>query len=108
MHFRSVFGVALAAALFSSGLAAGAEPTYLAPADVKPDMLLPLPPADGSDRTRSEVAELHRLQASRTADDLTHARYDAEHEDGWYLTSVLGARFNAKDLPQTAALLEVV
>jgi acid phosphatase (class A) len=100
-----ILALVLALALTAPGFAAD---LYLKPSDTVPEKLLPMPPNDGTDVAKDEIAELHRIQKARTPDELARALYDDEHEDGWYLATVLGPNFNAKTLPVTAALLEQV
>lgn len=107
MFRRNILGLALSLALVSPAFAADSL-TWLKPSDVDPDVLLPAPPADGTPVAKAEIAELHRIQKTRTRAEFALAQYDNDHEDGWYLTSLLGPKFNAAALPATAALLDDV
>jgi acid phosphatase (class A) len=66
------------------------------------------PPADGSETVKAEFAELHRLQDSRTAEQVKAAQADDAEEDIFVYRTVLGAGFNAQALPLTAKLSEHV
>ncbi|WP_260702909.1 acid phosphatase [Edaphobacter flagellatus] len=66
--------------------------------------MIPEPPAVDSAVTKSEFAELHRIQDARTAEQVREAKADDEEEDIFVYRTVLGSEFNAKTLPLTAAL----
>ena len=91
--------------------AAAAKPPafkVLTPADIDPVRLLPPPPADTSDRHRTELAELRHYQAVRTADQLARAKWDDDHGDASLFATVLGPRFDLAALPRTARLMAIV
>jgi acid phosphatase (class A) len=85
-------------------LPACAAPVFLTSAQVNPAQLLPPPPADGSAATQAELAELHRIENSRTADDLARAKNDASTEDVTAFAAVMGSGFDLKGLPKTTKL----
>jgi acid phosphatase (class A) len=66
--------------------------------------IVPAPPADGSEITKSEFAELHRIQEARTPEQVKAAQADDAEEDIFIYKTVLGAGFNAESLLLTAAL----
>ena len=66
--------------------------------------IVPAPPADGSEITKAEFAELHRIQDARTPEQVKAAQADDAEEDIFIYKTVLGAGFNAQALPLTAAL----
>ncbi len=98
-------GVALAlcGSLGASVASAADVPTsrFLAPADLDPALVLPPPPADGSDAARSELAELHNIQNARTPERLAQARRDDALEDVRAIADVL-PDFDIARLPATA------
>jgi acid phosphatase (class A) len=119
---RSLFHAAVLAAAFSlfSGIALlHADPASMAappdaPKDKKPvyvtveqinvDGILPPPVADGSDRQKAELAELHHIQDTRTPAELQQAIADDKQEDIFIFASVFGSGFEASRFPQTAEL----
>lgn len=66
--------------------------------------LLPSPPATDSATTRMDLAELHRIEETRTADQIARARADEAEEDIFIFRNVLGDKFKRAALPVTAAL----
>ena len=76
------------------------------------DRLLPSPPADNSPEAAAELAEVHRVERTRTLDQVHAAQYDDTHEDMFIYASILtnsqnkpaGETFSAVRLPITMAL----
>jgi len=62
------------------------------------------PPPVGSAANDAELAELHRIEAARTAEQVERAKADEEEEDLFAYKAVLGAGFNPEALPVTAEL----
>jgi acid phosphatase (class A) len=83
-------------------------PSILAAADVDPVRLLPPPPPEGSAAQKAELAELHRIQETRTPSQLALARWDNDHEDPSAFAPTLGPNFDMAKLPATAKLLKIV
>jgi acid phosphatase (class A) len=75
------------------------DPAALNLPDVIPD-----PPAVGSAASKAELAELHRIEATRTPDQVAAAKVDENEEDMFAYKTVLGAGFNPDALPVTAEL----
>jgi acid phosphatase (class A) len=98
----------LAAALLASPAFAMAQATVVAPGQIDPAVILPPPPAEGSAQQRAELDELRNIQAARTTDRLAEAQWDDAHENATAFASVIGAAFDLKALPKTAALLAEV
>jgi len=65
------------------------------------------PPAPDSDQQKAELAELLRLQQSRTADQAAYAQADVK-KDVFRFADVLGDKFTETNLPLTAALFKEV
>jgi acid phosphatase (class A) len=65
--------------------------------------VLPEPPAAASDKTLSELALLHRVEAARTPEQAERAMADDKNESIFIYQSVMGAAFTAAALPLTAA-----
>jgi acid phosphatase (class A) len=70
--------------------------------------MLPTPPAADSWQNRMEMAELHRLQDTRTAAEIAHAQADDMEEDIFVFGTVLGPGFSRAKLPLTALLSDHV
>jgi acid phosphatase (class A) len=68
------------------------------------NLILPPPPARDSAITTAELAELHRIEATRTPAQIAQAQADDHEEDIFIFKTVLGPGFTAKTLPITAAL----
>lgn len=66
------------------------------------------PPVKDSDGAKADVAELHRLQATRSPAQVLRAQTDESEEDIFIFKNVLGERFNREGLPTTAALSDHV
>ena len=107
--------VAVAIALAIGLDAAGAEPKapkpvpasrFLDPDALRPEQILPPPPADDSPAARAELAELHRIQAARTPGALARALADDKNEDVTAFAAVMGPGFQLDRLPATAALFK--
>jgi len=80
------------------------KPVYITVEQINVDGILPPPVADGSDRQKAELAELHHIQDTRTPAQLDQAIADDKQEDIFVFASVLGAGFEASKLPATAEL----
>lgn len=70
--------------------------------------LLPGPPAAGSAAAAAELAEIHRLQESRTSEQITRAQADDAQEDIFIYRRQLGDGFTRENLPLTAKLSDHV
>ncbi len=66
--------------------------------------LAPAPPAPGSTRDKQDMEDVLRAQRTRTAAQVHQAQADDKEEDIFIFASILGPKFNAIDLPLTAAL----
>jgi acid phosphatase (class A) len=77
---------------------------YIDPFLLHLDLILSPPPARDSATTAAEVKELHRIEAGRSAEQVTQAKADDQEEDIFLFRSVLGAGFTAEALPITASL----
>jgi acid phosphatase (class A) len=80
----------------------------LTPEQIDPARLLPPPPERGSAIEKAELAELHDIQAHRTASRLELAQWDQDHQNWTLYAPVLGLKFDMATLPVTAKLLAVV
>ncbi|MDR3511422.1 MAG: phosphatase PAP2 family protein [Caulobacteraceae bacterium] len=81
---------------------------YLTPADIDPARLLPPPPADGSTAAQADLSAVKQIMAARTPERLARARWDDEHEDPSAFNATLGAGYDVKAMPATAAVMQIV
>jgi acid phosphatase (class A) len=77
---------------------------YIDAAVLQLPALIPGPPAPGSAANQAELAELHRIEATRTAAQVAAAKADEAEEDMFAYKTVLGPGFNPDALPVTAEL----
>lgn len=99
-----VFAISLFALGPVAGLARVHQAYFVQPAEIDAADMLPAPPADDSAKNRAEIEQLHRIERQRTPAEIAQAQADAAERDIFIFASVLGAGFNAKALPLTAAL----
>lgn len=92
----------LAPGLVALSAADDAKP-YVTARDVDLTLFLKPPPANDSDETRRELAEVLSIQVTRTPAMEAAARADAE-ETVWRFADVLGPAFKPEALPGTEAL----
>src|SRR5579872_3571168 len=98
--------VAASALLFAICLTGAARAALLDPAETDASRLLPPPPMAGSADAKAEVAELHAIAASSSADLLEKARRDDGDEKPDLFNAALG--FDVTALPATNKLLTEV
>ena len=103
-------GVAALAVLAAAAMPAAQEkaaepPLFLTSAELDQAVRLPLPPPEGSDAEKAEIAELHHIEQARTPGRLEQARWDGEHEDGSMFVPTFGPAFDLAKLPATARML---
>ncbi|MGD0797032.1 MAG: phosphatase PAP2 family protein [Acidobacteriaceae bacterium] len=77
---------------------------YIDPAVMDLPALITDPPAVGSAEDKAELAELHRIEKTRTPAQVTAAKDDEANESLFLYEAVLGPGFNADALPVTAEL----
>jgi acid phosphatase (class A) len=99
-------------ALLAGGTVANAEmqaapstSQFLSATELDLGLSLPQPAAEGSTEQMQELAELHRLEDSRTPSDWKRAQWDDSHESGEIFADVLGPNFDLSKLTATAKLL---
>ena len=78
------------------------KPYYLDFTQFDPHLFVANPPDAAT--TQLELAELHRIQDSRTPEQVEHARHDEEQENIFLFQTLLGDSFTAKNFPITAEL----
>lgn len=75
------------------------EPIFVSPQQSHAFEILPPPPSADSEATKAELAELHRLEATRSEADVARAKWDDENENIFLFRSVLGEKFTKENLP---------
>ncbi len=93
---------------FSLWAQSARKPNFIAPEQLDAKLILASPPADDTWQTRMELAELHRLQETRTEAEIARAKADDAEEDVFIFGTVLGAPFLRANLPLTAVLSDHV
>lgn len=86
-----------------AGVAHAATPSFVSPEQSRALQILAAPPVPGSATTQKELAELHRIEAARTAQEAEQAMDDERDESIFIYRKVLGAGFTPQALPVTAA-----
>ncbi len=76
--------------------------SYVDPSLLHLELILPAAPEMSS--TAAELAELHRIEETRTSAQVKQAQADDREQDIFIFKSVMGAGFNADNLPMTALL----
>jgi acid phosphatase (class A) len=89
---------------FSGNAQTRRQPIFISPEQLDAASILPNPPADHSPAAAAELAEVHRLQDTRTSADIAHAKADDAEEDMFIFKDILGDKFTPAALPQTALL----
>jgi acid phosphatase (class A) len=79
------------------------DPIFVAPDQTQAFDILHTPPTDGSDVTKAELAELHRIESTRTSEQSEQAVWDDQNEHIFLFKNVFGDKFNEQNLPLTAA-----
>jgi acid phosphatase (class A) len=74
---------------------------YLGPEECNLSLFIAPPPADNSDRTKAEIAEILSIQSSRTKEMASFAIADQELSV-FRFADVIGPSFNKENLPVTA------
>jgi membrane-associated phospholipid phosphatase len=81
------------------------QPTSLAPDDFDFKAMLGDPPVDGSEQQKQETAAMLKLQEQRTPEEIARCESEVAGTPFTIGASVVGAWFDAKDLPATTALM---
>lgn len=74
------------------------------PAELHLDDIIAPPPSGDSATAKAELAELHRIEQTRTKAEVAAAQADEKQENMFAFHTVLGDQFNAANLPLTAGL----
>lgn len=77
---------------------------YIDPAVLDLPALLPDPPSSGSAENDAQLAELHRIERTRTPAQIAAAKADEANENLFLYATVLGPTFTPDAFPVTAAL----
>lgn len=95
---------ALAATVFVAASADAADASFVVPERIHGMMILAAPANVTSATAARELAELHQIEAVRTAEQVARAIADDKEESMFLFRDVIGANFNAQALPLTALL----
>jgi len=98
-----IFSVATFAQAQAAPKAAKTVP-FVDPSVLNLSLIVPPPPPQDSAAVKAELAELHRIEQSRTPEQVDAAQADEKEQDIFVFRTVLGDKFRAEDLPLTAAL----
>ncbi len=90
-------------AAFIGSPANAGEPSFVHAEQTHALLILPEPPAPTSDTTKAELVELHRIENSRTDEQVAQAVFDDKDESIFIYRNVLGTAFTPLALPITAA-----
>lgn len=99
---KTVATIAILLSLCSPVLARGAN--FVTPEQSHPLEILPAPPAPGSAASDAELAELHRIEAARTAEETARAKADDENQTIFLYKTLFGDKFIKEKLPAVDAL----
>src|SRR5215831_19010397 len=98
----------LTALVICAGIAVNGQntrkPIFVSPEQLDITKILPAPPASDSWQAAMELADLHRIQETRTPEQVAHARADDAEESMFAFKDVLGPAFKRDSLPATAVL----
>ncbi len=81
---------------------------FVTPEQLNAASILPSPPANNSSKTLEELADLHRIQNTRSTEQVARAQADDKEESMFVFADVVGPRFNRGSLPLTALLSDHV
>jgi len=108
-HLAAIVGGVLFCVLAQPAFAQTARtPVFVSPEQLDVAAVLPSPPAGNSPEAKAEMAELHRLQESRSRSQIEHAKADEGEEDIFIFKDVVGEKFRREAFPLTAALSDHV
>ena len=80
------------------------KPIFISPEQLDLRAILPAPTPNDSWQTMAELAELHKIQETRTPAEIAHAQKDDLEEHMFIFQDVLGPKFKRETLPATALL----
>jgi len=105
INWRSCVAAVL---VMATGPAMAKDAILVQPAQFDVLAMLHSPPADASEQTKSELAELHQIQATRTQAEFDKAATDGKDETVFLFHALFGDGFTAERLPVTAAFFKKV
>lgn len=95
-------------ALLMGRMRAAEDALIFDPAPLDLRSVVPPPPPQDSPSMKAELEQLHRIEESRTPEQVAAAQADEKEQDIFVYRTVLGDKFSAADLPLTAALSAAV
>jgi acid phosphatase (class A) len=90
---------AVAATMLCVAPASAREANFVTPQQSHALEILPTPPANGSETTNAELAELHRIEAARSEAQAAAAKWDDENENIFLFKNIFGDKFTKENLP---------
>jgi len=99
---------ALALVAAKPGTDAPQAPLLLNAQNFDATLFLPPPPADGSPLGKAELEQLHRIEQTRTPDEIEHALADSKVKNVTIFAAAMGPGFDLDKLPATKALFATV
>jgi acid phosphatase (class A) len=100
---KNISTIALCMVLCATLNSYAREPSFVNAEETHAFQILLAPPTAQSERTKTELAELHQLEITRSDAQKTAAVADDKEESIFIFKQQLGDWFNAQALPQTAA-----
>ncbi len=88
----------------SSKVPAARTGYFIDPTILDLTLILPPPPAQDSDITKAELADIHRIEKQRTPQQIAEAQADDKEQDIFIFKDVLGKSFTVENLPLTGVL----
>jgi acid phosphatase (class A) len=79
-------------------------PYFVDPSILDLSQIFLLPPAQESETTKGELAYIHRVELTRTPEQVAAAQADDREEDLFIFKQVIGPQFNKEHLPLTSVL----
>jgi len=79
------------------------EAAFVSPEQAEALLILPDPPADGSEAQKADLARLHELELVRTPQQEEAARADGANQTLFLYKNLFGEMFTPSNLPLTAA-----
>ncbi|MBB4199576.1 acid phosphatase (class A) [Rhodoblastus sphagnicola] len=96
--------VVLYVALALTPAAFAHDAAFVAPEQSEAILILPDPPAEGSDAQKADLARLHEIELTRTPQQVEVARADGANQTIFLFQNLFGEMFTQASLPLTAAL----
>jgi acid phosphatase (class A) len=100
---KILLSLACVAALYA-GPTLARDAAFVSAEQINAFQVLPEPPTSTSQVTQAELLELHRIESTRTPEQVERAMADDKNESIFIFQALMGEAFTAAKLPLTAAL----